>query len=295
MVLEIAGYRIKLGSADMKKRLLPGSRFENFIVPDDMNGSYDLEITVHPGIKDVPPGARCVFNAPYAEEAGGRRETLSPEFWSVWSSGGMLYLKTVYPGSGGRRSLLSFSPDSISWDLYTGDSGNAYDPLEYPLDGLILYYLTVMKGDIMIHASGIRHAGKGYIFSGVSGRGKTTMAGLWQGRGAKVIHDDRLIISRKNGRYRFGNTPVYDNEKPEGTGLDRIYIIGHGDGNSSQRITGAEAVTAVMANCIQHNWGKRTVETLLGSVSDLCGAIPVYRLAFSPCDSVIDHILSHGQ
>ena len=72
------------------------------------------------------------------------------------------------------------------------------DPFEYPLDGLILYYLTVINGDIMIHASGVNNAGEGYLFSGVSGKGKSTMAKIWDNYGAKVIHDDRLVI-RKTG------------------------------------------------------------------------------------------------
>ena len=74
------------------------------------------------------------------------------------------------------------------------DDEKEIDPFEYPLDGLILYYLTVINGDIMIHASGVNNAGHGYLFSGVSGKGKSTMAKLWENSGAKVIHDDRLII-----------------------------------------------------------------------------------------------------
>jgi len=46
----------------------------------------------------------------------------------------------------------------------------------------------------MIHASGVNNAGHGYIFSGVSGKGKSTMAKLWDNSGARVIHDDRLIL-----------------------------------------------------------------------------------------------------
>ena len=66
----------------------------------------------------------------------------------------------------------------------------------------------------MIHASGVYYNGRGYLFSGVSGKGKTTMAGLWDNIGAQVIHDDRLIIRSIDGVYRMFNTPVYRNDEP---------------------------------------------------------------------------------
>ena len=71
-----------------------------------------------------------------------------------------------------------------------------------------------MKGDIMIHASGVNHSGHGYLFSGTSGSGKTTMAKLWDKAGARVIHDDRLIIRNIAGSYKMYNTPIYMNDIP---------------------------------------------------------------------------------
>ena len=79
---------------------------------------------------------------------------------------------------------MKFSLTTREWDLWIDGSEKEIDPFEYPLDGLILYYLTVIHGDIMIHASGVNNAGHGYIFSGVSGKGKSTMAnsGIIQGQ-----------------------------------------------------------------------------------------------------------------
>ena len=91
-----------------------------------------------------------------------------------------LYITTIFPlSSEKKKATLKFSLASNEWELWFEEADNATDPMEYPLDGLILYYLTVIHGDIMIHASGINSAGHGYIFSGVSGKGKTTMAKLW--------------------------------------------------------------------------------------------------------------------
>ncbi len=239
----------------------------------------------------IPPDATRVFHAPYVEEIDGSRFQRDPEFWSVWRNGENLFVKTTFPQSADQKNgLLKLSTGSKEWELYLDVETEKADPLEYPLDGLILYYLTVLSGDIMIHASGINHQGKGYIFSGVSGKGKTTMSRLWSDAGAQIIHDDRLIIRHKEGMYRIYNTPVYDNEQPWQSPLHRIYIIEHASKNFSTRVNGAAAVSLVMANCIQQNWGPEIIERLLESVSAMCEEIPVFRLGFLPDQSIIEYI-----
>jgi hypothetical protein len=192
------------------------------------------------------------------------------------------------------NGVLAFSLEKRDWDLWIDCKSPAVDPLEYPLDGLILYYLTVITGDIMIHASGMEYKGKGYLFSGVSGKGKSTMAGLWEDTGAKVIHDDRLIIRKTGTAYTMYNTPVYNNDDPQASPLNRIFIIDHATTNKIVPVQGAMAVSLVMANCIQHNWGAEIISGLLGAVSVMCEEIPVARLFFLPDKSVTELILTDG-
>jgi hypothetical protein len=172
-------------------------------------------------------------------------------------------------------------------------AGNEVDPFEYPIDGLILYYLTVIHGDIMIHASGVNHSGHGYIFSGVSGKGKSTIAKLWDNAQAKVIHDDRLIIRNIAGTWKMFNTPVYNDDVPRESPLSRIYLIEHGIENKFIPVRGATAVSLVMANCIQHNWSPEIIARIMGSLSMMCSNIPVVKLSFKPDKSIIDFILEY--
>jgi hypothetical protein len=184
------------------------------------------------------------------------------------------------------NAILRFSPMNR---IGTQKAENAaIDPFEYPLDGLILYYLTVIHNDIMIHASGVSYAGKGFLFSGVSGKGKSTMAGLWNDMGAKVIHDDRLIIRKTADGYKMFNTPVYDNDYPLNSPLDRIYIIEHGAENKLIQLKEASAVSQVLANCIQHAWDAGIVARTSESISEICIKIPTSRL-LQPAKT-IDHI-----
>jgi hypothetical protein len=289
--LDIAGYRIKFESASDGFELVPGVRFQNFICTGN---NHDILINVHSEKFKLPKEAQKVFDAPYVEEINGIRIKKSDKFWSIHKNQSDLFIKSVFPVSSEKKSaVLKFSMKEKNWDLWFEGAGNEADPLEYPLDGLILYYLTAINGDIMIHASGVNHNGRGYIFSGVSGKGKTTMAKLWDSSGACVIHDDRLILRNTGSGYKMYNTPVYTDDKPRESQIDKIYLIEHGIKNEQAPMSGAAAIGMVMANCIQHNWDPEIVARLLSAVSDLCNSIPVVRLPFKPDRRIIDEILKN--
>ena len=290
--LNIAGYNIGFEASAVGPDLAPSARFLRNII---QYRRLDILIRVHSGSFNLPQESERVFHAPYVEEINGIQVRHKINFWSVWKHCTGLYILTILPlSSTVKNAVLKFSLISREWDLWVDGAEKEIDPFEYPLDGLILYYLTVIHGDIMIHASGVNNAGHGYLFSGVSGKGKSTMAKLWDNAGAKVSHDDRLILRKTVSGYRMFNTPVYNNDEPDESPLNKIFIIEHDIENKLIPVTGAIAVSLVMANCIQHNWGSDIIARLLESASIMCGRIPIVRLYFKPDKSIIDHILENG-
>ena len=289
--LNIAGYNIRFESSSDGPELIPAKRFLRNINHDN---NSDILIHIHSGSFILPEDAERVFHAPFVEEINGIQIRHKTNFWSVWKHHSELYILTILPLSTSKKNaVMKFSLTTREWDLWVDSAEKEIDPFEYPLDGLILYYLTVIHGDIMIHASGVNNAGHGYLFSGVSGKGKSTMAKLWDNSGAKIIHDDRLILRKKGSGYRMYNTPVYNNDEPHESPLNKIFIIEHGIENKLVPVRGATAVSLVMANCIQHSWGSDIIARLLGSVSIMCATIPTVRLYFRPDRSIIDHILEN--
>jgi len=287
--LRIAGYNIAFEASSSGPGLAVSPRFLRNISYDK---KYDIKIRIHSGTCNLPAASERVFHAPFVEEKDGILIHSNPNFWSVWKLNSELYIKTIFPlSSYPKNGVLRFSLAEMEWDLWMETEKNDTDPLEYPLDGLILYYLTVIKNDIMIHASGVNYAGKGFLFSGVSGKGKSTMARLWGDWGAKVIHDDRLIVKKSGDVYRMFNTPVYENDDPSDSKLNRIFIIEHSNENRVIQLKEASAVSQVMANCVQHPWSTAIISQLSQSISEMCNIIPIYRLQFKPEQSVIDHIL----
>lgn len=286
--LNIAGYNIRLESAADGPDLVPSQRFRK-----NISGSpvYDVCIKVHHGSLRPDDEAERLFVAPYIVEINGYKITRSDNFWSVYKHNGDLLLVTNFPDSPGKKATLKFSLSLREWDLWIENAGYETDPLEYPLDGLILYYLTAINADLMIHASGVFYNGRGYLFSGMSGKGKTTMATLWDNIGAQVIHDDRLIIRDNEGVFRMHNTPVYRNDVPRSASIDRIFLIEHGKENRITPLREAASVSNVVANCIQHNYSPDMIARFLGSVSLMCSKVPVAKLTFRPDRSIIEYIL----
>lgn len=292
--LNIANYLITIESAENGPNLNIAPKFRKFIFEGVDDGSPTINIRVCNGSTDLPSFARCVFEAPYVEEEpDGSKIQKNPQFWSVWKLDDNLFLKISFPGSE-RVAMLAFSLNSRKWNLVFDSGQDVVDPLEYPLDGLILYYLSVINSDILIHASGVNFRSKGYIFSGISGKGKTTISGLWKEAGARVIHDDRLILRKTLSGYMMYNTPIYPDEEPSASSIDKIFLIDHGAENKMTRVNGAGALSHLLTNCIQHNWNPEIIAGLLSSVGELCNKVPVYRLSFKPDSSVTDYIIENG-
>ena len=189
-----------------------------------------------------------------------------------------------------RGDVLSAS-DSAEGNLQQERALFGADPLPYPLDGLLLYFLASRFGDIMIHGSGVSQGGRGWLFSGRSGSGKTTIATIFDRAGDRVIHDDRLLLRREENGWVMHSTPVYRDDEPRSAQLDHLWFIRHGTINVSEPVAGAEAVAMILSNVIQQNWERGAATRLAASADDLAASVRVSRLSFMPDGSVRDYLL----
>jgi hypothetical protein len=286
--LVIAGKRIRLQS-DEGISLRPDERFVAFTTADVSDP--ELTIEVKPGRAGIPATAAKVFDAPLLEDVpAGPRQSGKP-FWEVAADEKNTYVK-VSLKEPARYPLLIIPRGKMFWQLFTDEAGGEINPLPYPVDGLILYFLTSLKGDIMIHGSGVICDGKGWVFTGKSGSGKTTMAKNFDSSGDRVVHDDRLILVKEEARWKMHSTPVYRNDEPRSAEVDHLWIISHGKSNISTPLSGAEAAGLILANCIQQNWDREVSAQLMSSVADLAASVKVSRLAFLPDNRVRDYLMA---
>jgi hypothetical protein len=185
---------------------------------------------------------------------------------------------------------------TIAIECVTRNNSELYiDPLFHPFGSLLMIYLAHFSGGMLIHASGIQDGGKGYLFTGVSGIGKSTMSRLWHEAGAEIINDDRLWLHKTNGKWAIFNTPMqlYAQE-PFMVELSKAFLLQQTPTNLLTPIQSPRGALRLMANCIQHLYDKEMTTAHLNRLLDLTASIPVYELGFKPDTEVVELIRAVG-
>ncbi|MBU4491984.1 MAG: hypothetical protein KKD69_05930, partial [Euryarchaeota archaeon] len=76
--------------------------------------------------------------------------------------------------------LLILESDFKSGEIFIRNGGSSQnlfsDPLGYPLNQILMIILLSRSKGALLHACGIYDRGSGYLFSGISGHGKSTIA-----------------------------------------------------------------------------------------------------------------------
>jgi hypothetical protein len=137
----------------------------------------------------------------------GRKLFDSGAAWRLYEGSGDLQFDFGYPVPGKPphkrlfvdsdfcRATLQLSEESFA------DIPITPDPMEYPLDELLIMHRLTQEKGIELHGCGIvRGDGVGNLFVGHSGAGKSTTTRLWTEReDVEVLSDDRIIVRRDGG------------------------------------------------------------------------------------------------
>jgi hypothetical protein len=153
--------------------------------------------------------------------------------------------------------------------------------------------LTLHRG-VMVHASGVDLGRGGVLFVGEAGAGKTTMATLWESHaGARVLHDDRIVVREKDGRFWAYPAPKLAKFGPtssRGVPLERVFFIGHGETNAVSARGPSSAVTGLFAESFVPGYDPRAIGLALQFLDDLVASVPCDDLRFLPDDSAVDFV-----
>jgi hypothetical protein len=246
----------------------------------------DLRIFCHVGCVNAPKTwGKEIYSAKNEEHA----------LWTIYEADGGICIHVNDSEELTRLQHIAFyQEEQQAWTIYSDlNEEQELESLRYPMLPLILYYLTTKTESLLVHASGVFDGEHGRIFSGFSGVGKSTMAGLWESAGAQVINDDRLMLRKLDGRWWMFNTPMYYTDVPKKAPLDFIYLPFHHPENTYERGNGIQMSMRFMAHCIQHGYNEKHVQWHLDQVMDIAKHIPITRLGVVPTTEVLTFIKEH--
>ena len=188
----------------------------------------------------------------------------------------------------------------IDFIMYTRPSPeNLLFPLEYPLADLAVSgHININAIGIILHSACITLGGRGYLFAGVSGSGKSTISEIWQkDKEAGVLTDERVLIREfQDDLWAFG-TPWHGTSeihKNMGASIEKIFFIKHGKENRAFPISKTDAANRLMVRCFPTFWNREGMQFAVDFCSRVAQEKECYELKFVNDISVIDYVKKLG-
>jgi hypothetical protein len=198
--------------------------------------------------------------------------------------------------------IAFFNPEFSSGEVYLHrpffNKGQSVDPLAYPLDELLTINLLAKGRGTEVHACGIVDSlGRGHLFVGQSGAGKSTMARLWENEpNIIVLSDDRIILRKmKNSIWMYG-TPWHGEAgvaSPAQVPLTTIYFLEKGQKNELIAQKPSDSISRLFACSFSPFYNREALNFTLGFLEDVVINVPCYGLKFKPDKSVVELITSN--
>ena len=192
---KVAGHRFAIVMPEDCPAWSEMSNYEPFIVDDTDDVIFEAKML------DVMPdtSAKRLFF----------KGATNPEFplYILYELNGEWMMEVIYPVTG--EVLLTIICNKSFSDVSFYVSG----PYKFAINNvmkLMFAFSTARRNTLSIHASVTMHQGKGYLFLGKSGTGKSTHSQLWINNieGCELLNDDNPALRvEDNGEVRVYGTP----------------------------------------------------------------------------------------
>ena len=197
------------------------------------------------------------------------------------------YQMLISPPGGDYCGLLQTAPDFRVATIATrGEDGLRTFAVNNAL--MLMYaFAAADKGTLLVHSSVIKNKGRGYLFLGKSGTGKSTHSGLWLKHieGSELLNDDNPVIRIYPdeivvfGSPWSGKTPCYKNDSAP---IGAFVQIKQEPENHIQRNRPLQAFAVLLPSMSAMKWDKHIYNSICDSVGRLIERVPLYTLGCRP-------------
>jgi hypothetical protein len=206
-------------------------------------------------------------------------------------------IELAEPGSGDADLRVTW--ESGRWRVERGDFAAEFNPQTrrgsirqspnpYSIDTVFRILHTLLlaqEGGFLLHAASAIRNGKAFVFAGVSGAGKTTIASLAP-PDATLLTDEISYIRKDGRRYVAFGTPFTGELGQLGQNvcapIAALYLLEKEAQNHVAPVPSAEAIRALLSNVLFFTEDQRLVHSVFRSACEFVGQVPVYRLTFLP-------------
>jgi hypothetical protein len=185
------------------------------------------------------------------------------------------------------------------WSLTRGDFCAEWDPATrrgcvrqtanpYSIDAVLRIVhslLLARQGGLLLHSASVIRNGKAFLFAGVSGAGKTTIARLAPAD-ATLLTDEISYVRKQDAGYVAFGTPFTGELAKLGENVSApvaaLYLLAQGPENRIEAVAPGEAARSLLANVLFFAEDEELVQAAFHSAFDFANRVPVSRLTFVP-------------
>lgn len=197
------------------------------------------------------------------------------------------YQILISPPRGNYCGLLQASPDFRDAVMATrGENSQRTFAVNNAL--MLMYaFASAGMGTLLVHASVIKNDGRGYLFLGKSGTGKSTHSSLWVEHiaNSELLNDDNPVVRIEGGEAMVygtpwsGKTPCYKNDSAR---IGAFVQIKQRPENQIYKEPPLQAFAVLLPSMSTMKWDKRIYGDVCDSVGRLIGVAPLYTLGCRP-------------
>jgi hypothetical protein len=166
----------------------------------------------------------------------------------------------------------------------------------YATDSVLRIVHTLIlarQGGFLVHAASAIRGGKAFLFSGVSGAGKTTISRLAP-PDATLLTDEISYVRREGNRYMAYGTPFAGELARAGENcsapLSALFLLEQGSQNRIEPVGPSEALRRLLRNILFFADDPELVKLVFQSACEFASLVPIHRLVFVPDQRVWDII-----
>jgi hypothetical protein len=288
LILEVARIGLSIRTADPSLRLVAEPAHVPFLA--DAVGEDCAEVILGPasGRPASRPRGRTLFDTGSVwrlEEVGDNR--LLTFRSAIFGREPYLAVEFDREYTRGRGETLVGGPILCAGELH---------PFVYPFDEVVFLARLSRERGVLVHACGVAADGRGFLFLGTSGAGKSTTARLWKERGGvSILSDDRIVVRREADGYRIYGTPWHGEagwETPASAPLEVVFILEQAPRNRVLEMGPSQAVAQMMVRAFPAMWDQPGLEFAVRFLSELAARVPVRRLQFLPEPAAVACVLA---